>query len=211
MCWECARLIRYQSVEAFCSKCGRDIPGSYAGDFECSACREHPPRFEAARSAAHFEGPIRTLVHALKYRRGDFVVPDLVDLLEACHSRHYAAEPIDVICPVPMHPVKQRRRGYNQAGLLAAELGKRLELPVLADAIVRVRNTPTQTHLNAAERRVNMSQAFAENPVLEGWLVGRTVLLVDDVMTTGSTLSEAAAALHAAGAARVLALTIARD
>lgn len=211
LCWECARKIRYQSIEAYCSRCGRDIPGPHADAFVCDACRDHPPAFDLARSAAHFSGPVRDLVHLLKYNRGDYLVPDLADLLEACHSRHYADEPIDVLCPVPLHPEKQRLRGYNQSALLASELSRRLGIPSLPDALVRTRDTETQTHLNAEKRRANMRDAFAGNPVLSGWITGRTVLLVDDVMTTGSTLSEAARALRAAGAERILALTVARD
>lgn len=211
LCWECARLVRYQSTESYCTRCGRDMPGPHGGEYLCSLCRKTPPSFDLARSAAHFEGPTRALIHALKYKKGDYLVPDLTDLLEACFGRHYLRERLDVICPIPLHPDKLRARGYNQAALLAVELGRRLKLPVLPDALLRVRNTPTQTFLNAAQRRANMKQAFCENPVLKGWVSGRRVLLLDDVMTTGSTLSEAASALRAAGASRINALTVARD
>lgn len=211
LCWECARRIRYQSNEAFCARCGRDIPGPHADGFVCTACRAHPPGFDLARSAAHFEGPARELVHGLKYYRADYLVPDLVDLLEACHSRHYAEERIDLVCPVPLHPARQRERQYNQAALLAGELADRLGLPCFGDLLVRTRDTPTQTHLGADARRANVRGAFEIHSVLSDWVEGRTVLLLDDVMTTGATLSEAAHALRAAGAARILALTVARD
>lgn len=211
LCWECARRIRYQSVERFCTRCGRDIPGTAPGPFVCAACTAHPPAFEAGRSAAHYDGPVRTLVHALKYGKDTSVVPDLADLMEACHSRHYAGEPIDAVCPVPLHPRRLRKRGFNQSELLAENLARRLGVPVLRGAIRRVRDTRTQTHLGAAERRANVLHAFAPDDILGEWAAGRTLLLVDDVMTTGATLSSAAAALHAAGADRVLALTVARD
>lgn len=211
LCWECSRQIRYQSHEAFCSRCGRDIPGPHTGSFVCSACRAHPPAFDVARSAAHFDGPVQTLIHTLKYRKGDYLVPELTDLLEACHSRHYAAEGADVVCPVPLHTVRRLSRGYNQSALLGEELARRLGLPFVSDLLVRTRDTPTQTHLSAERRRENMRGAFAANPVLWDWASGRVVLLIDDVMTTGATLSEAAGALRRAGAARVLALTVARD
>ncbi len=211
LCWECARQIRFQSHEAFCSRCGRDIPGPHTGTFVCSACRTRPPAFDVARSAAHFEGPTRTLIHELKYHGGDYLVPEVTDLLEACHSRHYASEGADVVCPVPLHVARRLQRGYNQSALLGAELARRLALPFVANLLVRTRDTPTQTHLSAEQRRENMRDAFAVNPALHDWARGRRILLVDDVMTTGATLSEAAGALRRAGAARVLALTVARD
>ena len=211
LCWECARKIRYQSHEAYCSRCGRDIPGPHADAFVCAACRAHPPGFDLARSAAHFEGPARDLVHALKYHHASYVVPDLADLLEACHSRHYAAEPVDLICPVPLHPARLREREYNQSALLGQELARRTGIPCIPDLLVRTRDTPTQTHLGADARRANVRGAFEVHSVLSDWVEGRTVLLLDDVMTTGATLSEASHALRAAGAVRILALTVARD
>lgn len=211
LCWECARTVRFQSVGSFCQRCGREMPSPATGPFECSACRRNPPAFDAARSAAHFEGATRSLVHELKYRHGEHLVPDLVDLLEAAVLRHYAAEHIDAVAAVPLHPRKRRSRGYNQAALLATGLARRLGLASFPDALLRVRDTPSQTHLSAHARRANMRGAFAPNPVLAGWFAGRTMLLVDDVMTTGSTLSAAADALRASGAARVLALCVARD
>ena len=210
LCWECARAIRFQGVESFCTRCGRDFPGQ-SGPFVCSACREHPPAFDVARSAAHFGGVVRTMVHGLKYHHGEYLVPDLADLLQAAVSRHYTAESIDCVCPVPLHGARERRRGYNQSTLLASELARRLGVESFPNAIRRVRNTPTQTHLSALERRRNVRGAFEPSPVYGGWFDGRVVLLVDDVMTTGATVSEAAAALRKAGAARVLALTVARD
>ena len=121
------------------------------------------------------------------------------------------SEPVDCVCPVPLHGARQRGRGFNQAALLARELARRLGVEAFPNAVRRVRNTPTQTHLSAVERRRNVRGAFEPNPVLAGWFAGRVVLLVDDVMTTGATVSEAASALRKAGARRILALTVARD
>ena len=211
LCWECLRSVRFQSSEGFCSRCGREFSGAHAGPFTCDACSRHPPAFDFARSAAHFSGVARTLVHELKYHGETHLVPDMADLLEAAVSRHYAAERIDFVCPVPLHGAKRRKRGFNQAELLAGELARRLGIEMFPNAVVRTRDTPTQTHLAADERRRNVHGAFDPNPVFDGWFAERTALLVDDVMTTGSTLSEAARALRSAGAKRILALTFARD
>ena len=210
LCWECARSIRFQGVDSYCSRCGRDFPGQ-SGTFVCSACRKHPPAYDLARSAAHFGGAARTLIHGLKYHHGEHFVPDLADLLEAAVERHYVAEPIDCACPVPLHGARQRGRGFNQAALLAGELARRLGIEMFPNALRRIRDTPTQTNLSADERRRNVRGAFEPNPAYAGWFAGRTILLVDDVMTTGATASEAASALRKAGATRVLVLTVARD
>lgn len=210
LCWECSRTIRFQSSEGFCPRCGREYPGM-DGATLCGACTRHPPAYDLARSAAHFGGVVRELVHGLKYHAAEHLVPDMADLLEAAVARHYAGERIDFVCPVPLHGSRRRKRGFNQAALLADELARRLGVEAFPRALRRIRDTPTQTHLGADERRRNVRGAFEPNPLFEGWFAGRTALLVDDVMTTGATLSEAALALRRAGAARILALTVARD
>ena len=208
LCWECSRTIRFQSSEGFCSRCGREYPGM-DGAFTCGACARHPPAYDLARSAAHFGGVVRQLVHGLKYHEGEHLVPDMADLLEAAVARHYAGERIDFVCPVPLHGSRRRQRGFNQAALLAAELARRLGVESFPRALRRVRNTPTQTHLGADERRRNVRGAFEPNPLFEGWFAERTALLVDDVMTTGATLSECAKTLLAAGAGEVLCAAVA--
>jgi ComF family protein len=210
LCWDCGRAVEFQGTGSFCSRCGRNVPAP-SGPFVCTQCRENPPAFDLARSAARFQGPVRELAHDLKYRGASHLVPDLVDFLEAAVLRHYADERIDAVCPVPLHPSRQRKRGYNQSALLGAELAARLGIPVFPDALRRVRDTPTQTRLGAAARRRNVADAFAVHPLLPGWFESRRLLLLDDVMTTGATLSECAKALRAAGAERVLALSVARD
>lgn len=155
-----------------------------------------------------YEGAARTLVHTLKYSRGMWLARDLGDVLEGCARASFDVGAIDTIIPVPLNAARFRKRTYNQSALLAEELSSRLGVPSPTRLLARTRHTPTQTHLTAEERRRNVAGAFA---VREPLLVrGRTVLVVDDVMTTGSTLSEIAATLKAAGAWRVWALAIAR-
>jgi ComF family protein len=114
---------------------------------------------------------------------------------------------VDVIVPVPLHPRRLRERGYNQATLLAQVLGRRMERPVRAKAVERVRNTRSQMRLDAAERRSNVAGAFRS---LDDRVSGRRILLIDDVCTTGATLDACAKALQEAGATWVHALTLAR-
>jgi ComF family protein len=117
-------------------------------------------------------------------------------------------EKIDVIVPVPLHPDRERRRGYNQAALLAKPLGRLIERPVELEALVRVRATRSQTMLNSFERRRNVADAFA---CVKGEdMAGRDIMVVDDVATTGATLDACAAALLACEVRSVRAFTLAR-
>lgn len=207
ICWECFRTIELREA-GLCQLCGLKIEGHIAHEFTCSACREHAPDFDTARSAGRFGGVLRELLHQFKYGRATWLCQDLADLLHGCVLAHYAADEVDLVVPVPLHKQKQRDRGYNQAAVLAAALAPRLQRPYAGDVLVRTRATPTQTRLHADQRQCNVRNAFAARA--PEWVRGRTVLLVDDVMTTGATLSEAAATLKRAGAWRVWAATVAR-
>ena len=207
LCWECFRSIELHASSA-CQCCGLKIEGRVAHAFLCSVCREKPPHFDLARSAGRFGGVLRELLLQFKYGRATWLSQDLADLLHGCILAHYAVEEIDLVVPVPLHRKKLRDRSYNQAMLLASASAPRLNRLCAGDVLTRTRDTPTQTRLHADQRRQNMRQAFAV-PAPE-WVRGRTVLLIDDVMTTGATLSEIAATLKRAGAWRVWAATVAR-
>ena len=176
--------------------------------FKCSACCDRPPHFDMARSAARYRGQLKQALHRFKYGNATHVSVDLVPLLMGCVRAHYARAPLDAVSYVPLYPRKERERTYNQAALLAGGLARALDLPLLGNALRRVRSTDTQTRLTANERRKNIRGAFtAENPK---WLDGRSLLLVDDVMTTGATVDEAAKVLKKGGAHKVYVVTVAR-
>jgi ComF family protein len=192
----------------FCDRCGVPVAGKIDHVYTCHDCEERQPSYEQARSAARFEGAVRELVHQLKYNQAFWVVPDLVDLLEAAFRAHFAESGVALIVPVPLHRARHRDRGYNQSALLAGALSRRLRIPARHRLLRRVKDTGTQTHLTAAARLLNVRGAFhVASPRMAA---GRSVLLVDDVMTTGATLDECARVLRKAGAARVLALSVAR-
>jgi ComF family protein len=159
-------------------------------------------------SLGPYDGPLRVAIHELKYRGRRRVAARLAERI--------AAEPVSrgvltqdvVLVPVPLHPRRKRERGFNQAELLASELGRRLLLPVRASALVRRLDTPSQTGLTALERRRNVKDAFAVRGRAQ--VAGRVVVLVDDVVTTGATLRACARALHAAGASEVRSVSAAR-
>jgi ComF family protein len=207
VCWDCFRRIELHQGSA-CDCCGLKLDGEIRHAFLCTACRERPPHFDRARSAGRFRGVLRDLLHQFKYGQATWLGSDLAEFLHGCVLAHFAADEIDLVVPVPLHRKKLRDRGYNQAALLAGVLAARLGRPCAGDVLARVRATPTQTRLHADDRRRNVRGAFAARA--PGWVRGRTVLLVDDVMTTGATLGEAADTLKRAGAWRVWAATVAR-
>ena len=215
LCADCAAAVVPRDGRLCCRICGKTLLESEraAGAVEpvCAGCRRHRPAFELARSAAAFHGPMGTLVHALKYANATYLADTVARFMVRCFRDAFGAERTDLVCPVPLHPSKELFRGYNQSVLLAAALARRTGLPMRADLLRRVRATDTQTRMDARTRRANVRGAFAAAPDAAPRLFGKTVLLVDDVMTTGSTFDACAAALRAAGAARVLALSAARD
>ena len=133
---------------------------------------------------------------------------DLGSMLAACAAAHFADAGIDAVEGVPLHPRRKRERTYNQSALLAAEVARRLGVPVLEGGLARVKDTRSQTAMNSAERRANVRGAFAARD--PSWIEGRRILLVDDVMTTGATVAECARVLDEAGAACVFVVSVAR-
>ena len=173
----------------------------------CGACRRRVPGFDYARAAARYDGVVREALHAFKFRgQRALAVPLGALLVEA--TRAGLPRGATLLVPVPLHPRRERERGFNQAALLARRVGRAWGCAVREDVLVRTVATRSQTELDAAARRANVRDAFrARRPAL---VEGRHVVLVDDVLTTGATLSECARCLRAAGAASVGALTVAR-
>jgi ComF family protein len=184
-----------------CLKCGEpNVPGQL-----CSKCREHPLQIEFIRSVVIFQGTLRHAIHRFKYQRLAGLARPFGDLLANFWVEHDLA--VDRIMPVPLHPARQRDRGYNQAALLARRLAQRVGVSWSENGLRRTRATAVQMELDAAERRVNVAGAFE---CVEADLRGRRVVVIDDVCTTGATLDACAAALFQGGVASVFGLTLAR-
>lgn len=172
----------------------------------CRSCINYPLTIDGIRSAFLFQGTVRQAILQLKYKHLKAVATPLAQLLsEFLYSHPMTGE---VIVPVPLHPKRLRQRGYNQASLLAEELGRLIGLPLVEDALIRVRDAVPQARTRSAlERRENIRDAFACPQRLEG----KQILLLDDVCTTGATLDACAIALKSAGASSVWGLTVARE
>ncbi len=198
-CW--ARVVRF--TPPCCAHCGAPLPGARAApDGRCGVCTVRLGVISAARAVGPFDGTLADIVHALKYGRRPSLAAGLGPLVRAAAADLIAS--VDLVVPVPLHPRRERERGFNQAELLAEALG-----PPLCRALARPIYTAPQVAESGAARWTNVQGAFAAG---RDWarVAGRTVALVDDVLTTGATLSAAAAVLHAAGPARIVALTAAR-
>lgn len=170
----------------------------------CSACLAHPPSFDAARAAGIHTGPLRAIVHALKYQQQAVLAQPLADLMRHVAHDWLASDSSTVAVPVPLHPWRSFRRGFNQADALARGLGT----PV-REWLRRPRVGRPQAGLHAEERRHNVEGLYMMRR--RPWTrVPTTVVLVDDVMTTGATADACARVLKAGGVERVYVLTAAR-
>lgn len=153
------------------------------------------------------EGPLQNIVHALKYKEYKSVGVDLgMCIGEALKDWHLE---LDILIPIPLHRIKQRERGYNQAEFIARGIASIINKPVVTNAVRRSRNTQTQTKLSIEERRRNMELAFELIPHSSKILSGKKCLLVDDVITTGATTNACALVIQSAGASRIIAASAA--
>ncbi len=188
----------------FCLRCSQPIAH---GDI-CRRCIASPPAIDRIVAPFRMEGAAREAVHRLKYGNLRAIAPVLGELLaDFLVERQVSGA---VLVPVPLHPRRERRRGYNQAALLAREAGERLGIPLVLGALSRSKDTPSQTRRSQAEeRRANVQDSFYcpdPSPVK-----GLNVLLVDDVCTTGATLEACSATLKEAEAASVTGVAFARE
>lgn len=185
-----------------CPRCGRPEDTRRL----CAACRVTPLHVSPIRAAFLFKGEIRDVIHALKYRGAQDILNPLAERI--AESWRYHNMQSDVLVPVPLHAKRKAKRGYNQAVLVAKVVGRQVGLPVVTEALLRVRDTASQTRLNRDERKQNVDAAF--ECVTCAPFNAKRVTLIDDVATTGATLDACATALLACGAQSVNAFTLAR-
>lgn len=196
-------------LEPICRRCGN--PAVVRGCDTCPACRKMKPAFDCARAATIYRGPGEQLVRELKYHERLELAPVMARLLVLAWERLLSFDPCDAVVPVPLHPARERERGFNQAERIAAPFAALMEKPLLDGVVVRVRPTQTQTALSLQERIENVEGAFERNPEAATEPVRhQNIALIDDVCTTGATGSACARALKEAGAERVVLLTFAR-
>lgn len=191
-----------------CVCCGQPFDFDLGPDALCGACTQAPPAFDRARAVLRYDEASRDLVLAFKHADRTSLAPTFGAWLSRV-GRDLVAE-CDVIVPVPLHWSRLFTRRYNQAALLARALGTATGKPVVPDLLIRRRATQKQGHLGRLARQRNVAGAFALHPRRAESLTGRRILLVDDVITTGATVTNCAKVLRKAGAELVNVLAIAR-
>ena len=200
-CWEALPRIE----RAKCRSCALPAPVAGLPSFLCISCSADPLPVEWCDAWGEYRGGLERLVGALKFERHDFLDDALASLLEeTLLARGDLA--FDALVPVPMPPSRQRRRGYNQAELLARALSRRVGLPCDTSCLTRHSGRALQSRLRRRDRAANVKGAFLASPAAST----KALLLVDDICTTGETLRACAAALAAAGAERVCAIAVAK-
>ncbi len=193
LCPRCRRELPV--VEGACIRCGVPLPS----DGLCGQCLERPPPFQRTIVALRYVSPARELVHGLKFRR-NMAVADILGRLLAQRLSAEPGESPELVIPVPLHRKRLRERGFNQALEIGRVIARQMDIAIGVDRCRRVRHTMPQAQMDSAERRRNLRGAFK---VDAHGVRGRHVAVLDDVMTTGTTVAELASTLTRAGARRV--------
>ncbi len=200
-CSQCGKLLSSEET-AVCRDCLDLIDSSGLGNWIMHITTRR--NLDFAFSVFWFDRLLQELIHLIKYQNRTDIIQLLTDLAAHRMGDDVSSAVPNVLIPVPLHPVKYRERGFNQAELIARRFGRFLKVPVNSKILTRKHWTRSQTQLSAAERRENTRNAFAVKRPLDG----KRVLLIDDVLTTGATASAGAAALKRAGASWVGILTL---
>jgi len=203
-CWSQVRFIR----PPFCERCGLPYQGELTNAFVCANCHEMKLHFSSARSAVVARTVVLEAIHQFKYSRALWFENFLAGLLAREAAPVLRGRGWDFLVPVPLHPLKERERQFNQSVLLARHLSRAANMPCEEKILRRTAATATQTHLNRDARAANTKNAFVVRPGAP--LAHRRIVLVDDVFTTGATTNDCARALRGAGAADVCVWTVAR-
>ncbi len=203
-CWSALRFIE----RPYCEVLGMPFSQDLGSEILSAEAIANPPPFARLRSAVVHDGLARTLVHGLKYRDRTELAPMMAAWM--VRAGDGLIEASDLIVPVPLHSYRLFMRKFNQSGELARAIARQTGKPLVIGALRRTRRTRQQIGLSAAARQDNVQGAFAVTPFGKEALFGKRVLLVDDVYTTGATVSAATRALRRGGAAEVGVLTFAR-
>lgn len=192
-----------------CPTCGSPVLEDHSDQNRCGNCPSGKHYFGNIRAELDYNDEnVQRMIHTYKFEYIQPLAKDLSRYMIQTYDAHYANENIDAIVPVPLHKSRQRQREFNQSFLLAQYVAKHSDLPLQNDWIIRSRKTQPQTTLNLDERMKNIQNAFSVSK--PDAVIDQTILLIDDVVTTGSTINELSRILHEHGAKRILVLSLAR-
>lgn len=207
ICGQCWVKIK-RNLPPFCHSCGRRLQKQTFTKNICPRCLKQKLYFDRAFSPCVYEGVIKELIHEFKYKGKDYLgVPLSRLMIEFVKEYSLPIDWIDFIVPIPLHKTRVREREFNQAQILSNHIASEFNKVVLGDCLQRSRYTRTQTDLETNKRLLNVKDCFSVTKAEE--VHGKNILLVDDVLTTAATSSEAACALKNSGAAIVFVLTLA--
>ena len=207
ICRSCLKsIIPHKS--SYCLCCGRFFEG-YAEPHLCQDCLKNSPPFSFHRSCSQYKGRLKDIILLYKYRHFRVLGEDLAHLIHRSLGREERLWwEVEAVIPVPLHPKKKRKRGFNQAQVIAKCLAELMGIELVEKRLIKTRNTLPQTSLELEDRKKNVLGAFR---VVNGEKIkGKVVLLVDDVYTTGATIRECSYTLREAGVKEVRAVTLAR-
>jgi len=207
LCPTCWKKIQYISLP-FCACCGVPFDFPVADGTLCGACLEDAPQFKSARAALLYDDVSKILVLGFKHGDRTHEAKAMAVWMQRAGGAFW--EQADALMPVPLHRWRLFHRRYNQSALLAKEIGALTGKRVLFDVLKRLRATPSQGHLKRKERKENVRGAFGVSDKYKKLVENKTLLLIDDVLTTGATVNECARTLLKAGAKQVYVLTLAR-
>lgn len=193
---------------SLCVCCGKPFPHDVAGELKCTSCLQDPPPYSRARAAMVYDDASAKLILKFKHGDGSHLTPSLVSFLRMAGSDLIAQS--DMIIPVPLHRWRLLKRRYNQASLLSAALARMENKTHLPHALRRMRATESQGHKTSVQRFDNIKGAFDMHARDTRRIAGKTILLIDDVMTSGATIHACTKTLLHAGASTVNVLTVAR-
>jgi ComF family protein len=193
-----------------CARCGYGFPSPniHSARPLCGGCRRSLFLFDFARAYSSFEEPLKEIIHQFKYRSHPSLARPLARLLLSVYRSNLAELSSDLIIPVPLHKLRERERGFNQAFELSRQFSRLTCIPLPTGLLVRTKPTKVQAGLSRRQRRLNLRGAFEVSR--SGMIRDKTLLLIDDVFTTGATLNECAKILKDHGARRINVLTLAR-
>jgi ComF family protein len=203
-CWSRIHFI----AAPFCTTCGAPFEVPMGEAALCGSCILEPPEFTAARAPMLYDEASKRIVLGFKHADRTHPAPALAGWMHRAGAEFW--NDADFVAPVPLHRWRFFRRRYNQAALLAQQLGRLAQKPVLVDVLARKRATPIQGHLNRKDRQANVKGAFMLNPRYRTRIKDKTIVLIDDVLTTGATVNECSRVLLKAGAKTVNVLVLAR-
>jgi len=208
LCEGCLQKIP-KNIAPFCQKCGVSLSENLKELQLCRVCKTKVFPFDRAWSACRYTDEMVGLIRLFKYK-AKLMLKEIFGkiLCEFIAIYHLPIRDCDCLVPIPLHPVRLREREFNQSQVLAAEIAKRYDIRVSLNNLVRIRNTKSQTKLDEKQRFKNIRGAFSLRNPKE--FASKNILLIDDLFTTGATVSEAASILKNAGAKRVFVLTLAR-